>query len=411
MARVSKAPRSRAVGFTIAGLVLAVVSAANAAGNVLQRHAPALSVSAVPENGRAYAEAAHDVLKLAVVENDGEMPEQIPARAVLLAKRGFTSEPLAPQNSWIVALDRDAQGDREGARALMRAVSTATRRESPANLWLGEDYARLEDDENLYRYLDLTVRTSASARPVVLPQLVGALASVDAVKPLSILLEGNPPWARDFWREAVRRPQFAGNLSRLRMALGKADETRAASAAEDTFQLSLDRAILESLIERNQLAEAASFYGFLSSSQPSAEFTSDFAQAPVYPPFDWDLAQEGEYGASVIPSRGRVLLSGINGARGVAARRLLKLEQGRFRVTLEGMTSTSQAATLQVRTRCVGATSVTPIPMQAEGESLTGQWEVASKPCDWYWLELQINVPSDSDPADIEFSTISVSKQ
>ncbi len=392
----------RNIAIWVAGLALAIVSGTSAVGGYAQKRNPALAVLAAPGNGLAKAHLADGVLKGVILQNKGEMPEAIPDLATAYAREAFLKEPLAAEAPRILALSRASEGG-EGtasARKLMRLIPAISKRETSATLWLSDDYAKLKDDAQALYFLDLTLRASSRSKELLLPMMVNIADREEAIAPLARALDRDPPWLAEFWAEAVKQVPRAKAIAKLR-------ET---SEPPETMREEVDKQLLNNLVQQGAYAEAADLSAILTGAKRSASFTSRFDIFPKYPPFDWELVSEGGYGAFIDGENKALLMSAMSGERGVAARRMLPLERGRYTLTLKDVEQSSDSVTLKVQTRCPDDSAQVVHELTPRGDNLQAEWQVAGVPCDYYWLEIIIDVPSDDQPVDVRIGAMTLSK-
>lgn len=397
---MSKSKRNIAIW--VAGVVLAVVAGTNAVGGYAHKRNPPLAVMAAPGNGLAKAKMADAVLKGAILQNKGEMPEEIPALATAYAREAFLTEPLAAEAPRILALSRisaDGEGV-EAARALMRLIPAISKRETSATLWLSDDYAKLKDDAQALYFLDLTLRASSRSKELLLPMMVDIANREEAIAPLARALDRDPPWLAEFWAEAVKQVPRAKAIAKLR-------ET---SEPPEAVKEATDKQLLDNLVQQGAFAEAADLTAFLSGAARSASFTSQFDAFPKFPPFDWELLSEGGFGAFIDGESKTLLMSAMSGERGVVARRILPLEQGRYTLTLRDVERSSDSVILRAQTRCPDDSAQVVHELKPSGKTLRAEWQVAGSPCDYYWLELIIDVPSDDEPVDVRIGSVTLAK-
>lgn len=392
----------RNMAIWVAGVFLAVLAGATSVGGYAQKRNPPLAVMASPGNGLAKAELADAILRGAIIQNSGEMPDEVPAQAVAFAREAFLKEPLASGPPRIIALERASSkgAGEDGARALMRLIPAISKRETSATLWLSDDYAKLKDDEQALYFLDLTLRASSRSKELLLPRMVDITNREDAIAPLARALDREPPWLTDFWGEAVKQVPRAKGVAQLREISEPPESARA----------EIDRQLLNNLVQQGAYSEAAGLTAFLDGSKVSASFTSRFDTFPNFPPFDWELISEGGFGAFIDGENKTLLMSAMSGERGIAARRMLPLERGRYTLTLKDVEHSSDSVILRAQTRCPDDSAQVVHELTRSGEDLLAEWQVAGVPCDYYWLELIIDVPTGGEPVDVRIGSLSLSK-
>ncbi|UIP07369.1 hypothetical protein LY632_02930 [Erythrobacter sp. SDW2] len=385
----------------LAGLLAAAFSAMAASGSIASARAPLAVVDMVPESGRVYAEAADAILKQTIKDNQGALPDQIPQASIDYSRRAFALEPLAVQAPRIIALSRQAEGNDDEARRIMRLLPAISKREAAANIWLSQDYAQLGDDATAFTYFDMTLRVSESSAPLLIPPLVKGLEQEQLRAPLIKLLEARPAWQDDFWLEAVRRPEVALPAMRLRMELGK-QQGRA---------LEVDRGLIGNLVAENKFADALSYYRFLTGKQGARDLSFPFERAPTFPPLDWDLVTDGDFSSSIEPAAGKMMISAAPATGGVAARRLVALEQGAYRTSVLFTATNPGDVTISLNLRCAenDGEAIRSAPFAAASEAA----QVLRLPagCRYYLLEIAYRNDAPIDGVDIAIDSITLRKE
>lgn len=398
----SSARASARIGLIwLTGLALAVLSGMAATGAVSSARLPLAAVGMIPESGRVYADAADAVLKQAIRANDGALPETIPAASVTFARRAFALEPLAVQAPRIIALARASEGRLEDARRIMRLLPPLSKREAAANVWLSQDYARLGRDAEAFEYFDMTLRVSESSAPLIIPPLVTGLEQERLREPLARLLRARPPWAEDFWLEAVRRPAIAEPAMRLRMELGR----------QRGDALAVDRELIRNLVDEGRFDDAQTYFRFLTGERVARDLDFPFERAPAFPPIDWELLTDGNFSSAIDPQAGRMLISAAPASRGVVARRLVTLEPGNYRTSVSYRASPSEDVALALTLRCaeVRAQPIRSAPFAAtSSQSQVLRFEGQ---CRNYLLEIDYRNGAATDGADIAIDTITLRKE
>jgi hypothetical protein len=385
----------------LAGLAVAAFSGMAAFASVSGARNPLAAVGALPENGQVYASAADAVLKLAIQDNKGAMPKAIPERSLGFARRAFAIEPLAVQAPRMVALALDAEGESEEARRIMRLIPPLSKREAATNVWLSADYARQGNEAKAFAYFDMTLRVSESSVPLIIPPLVQGLEREELRAPLAKLLASAPPWENDFWLEAVQRPELAIPAARLRRDLGR----------KQGSTLAVDRGLIENLVDEGNFAEALRHYRFLTGKQAAQDLNFPFERAPAFPPLDWELQAAGDFSAAIDPGATQMVISAGPATRDVVARRLVALEPGRYRATVDYSATLADGVTVSLALRCAETRAqpvrTTPyVPGQATSQIIT-----TGGTCRYHLLEIEYRNDSPIDGVDITLDAITLRKE
>lgn len=385
----------------LAGLAVAGFSGMAAFASVSSARIPLAAVGTMPENGQVYASAADAVLKLAIQGNKGALPEAIPQRSIDFARRAFAIEPLAAQAPRIIALARAAEGENDQARQIMRLIPPLSKREAATNVWLSTDYAKQGNDAEAFAYFDMTLRVSESSAPLIIPPLVQGLEREEMRAPLARLLRVAPPWENDFWLETVRRPELALPATRLRRDLGR----------KQGGALAVDRGLIENLVNERQFAEALSYYRFLTGKQAAQDLTFPFERAPTFPPLDWELQTAGDFSASIDPAASRMVISVGPAIRSAVARRLVALDPGRYRATVDYSATVEDGVTISLALRCAEARAqpIRSAPF-GPGQEIAQTISVVGN-CRFFLLEIDYRNDSPIDGVDIAIDAITLRKE
>ena len=138
---------------------------------------------------------------------------------------------------------------------------------------------------------------------------------------------------------------------------------------------------------------------------------SDFSRSPLLPPFDWQLATTGSLGSTIDPGAKTLSVSAIGGARGSAARQLVRLLPGRYRLHWSLASDMPlPAGALSARIECAEE-GVKSIPIEAV-PIVTGKQtrtvEIPDGVCSWYWLSLFVTLADDAQGVDAYFHAVSL---
>jgi len=390
----------------LAALIVAAMAASQAMSMVAESPSPTLAMKLIPADGRAYSRAADLLVRQAIADSNGAMPDEIPGNVVELARRGFRLDPSAPEAVRTLALAAEAGGDKDKARELMRLTSRLSRRESVTNMWLSQDYLAHGQPEIALKYYDITLRTSPAAAQLLLPKMAAALQQDGMVELLGRLLHERPFWAADFWRQVIRVPQAAENAARLRSLTG-----HTGSPDDET----IDKILLGQLVTQRRFTQATGLYQNLLGHTPErGGLVSDFRRSPTLPPFDWDLVSNGDLAASVDPRAGELYVSASPGAYGIIARRLVRADAGNYRLTVDFVGSLDARVALRARFRCAlggkgGGTFWSP-PLAA-GQQSALNLAAPESDCPYRWLELQLAAPATGGPSDIVIDRVALNRE
>ncbi len=358
----------------------------------LTRFSPEVAVKAAPGNGEALARLAELKLASAVHEAGGD--EFPPSLAELLwheAREAFLQAPLAPRAVRIAALSREAMGDEQLARTLMRGVVELTKRDLATHLWLITDYGRSGDLASLLHHYDFALRTSSQAPGILLPRLALVLQVPGAIEVLAPVLAQQPPWTQQFWRTTYVTPETLPQAAELRLALLEQN----IPVPDD-----VDRRLILSLARDREWDVAANLYRRVAGDDAPALDRigeADFSRVPQLAPVEWNFPSSGLQSGEIAPETHRMILSGGPASSGIAAMRVVALEPGRYELRLEREEpETGNSPTLAVEIVCVDEVPQRRIArFREEGSTIHGFFE-ADASCRYYALQVHLQVPRNS---------------
>ncbi|MEH6792137.1 hypothetical protein [Parasphingorhabdus sp.] len=384
----------------IVGLAIALASGLAAVGAIVKSQAPELAVSLQPANGFAFDTLASNSLKAAVAANDGRFPNSVDPVAASFAKRAFVSEPVTPEAIAVLAL-----GSTEGKkRELMHEALALSRRQQLVNGWMIVDAGTREDIPEILNHYDTMLRTSSSAASVVIPTMARALTNRNFVEPFAGLLSKNPPWASGFWGAVVTTPEAIENAAQLRGML---------YAADDSKEIYQDANLIYALVNNQQFGSAESLYQLLAGQRKEASLLKNglFEREPEYPPLDWQLFSNGEYGAAV--AGGNLQLSAIPSSGGLFARQLVKLPSAILKMSVKSNTSIPKDANISIDIRCGETLDNAPRPIRiALTDKLTRQ-QISNQRsgCSFYWFDVVGRSAEGGDGFDVVIESVSLQRQ
>ncbi len=396
-------------------IVLAAFTASQAFALVAAKKGPLTALLVYPQNGFALGHAADALLKEAVLENEGAMPGTFDPQISMWAKQGLAAEPAAYAAIRMKALDYAADGETDKAQRLVRAMQKLTRRDRVANFWLVEDYGKREDLPNMLKYYDLTLRTSNSAREILVPQLVSVMDQSEAVGPMSELLAKDPSWADQFWGRLVRTKSSLPHTGLLRMQM----ITRQIAPAQEIDDLLVKQLVRYRHFDRAYEVAQALTPGedketkrtaASASDRTSVLQNADFSSQPVLAPFDWDIISTGEYGAAVDTKAGQLIISALSDSSGIATRQLFKAQPGQYKLVAKAAEGPSGEASLSIQIRCAELPNTRNLLKRLEWseKELVDTINLSQSFCRFFWLEVSISNPPRSDANDIILDSVNV---
>ncbi len=398
------APDSRKVSallciWTIA-IVLAFVSIMISLGGITKKKAPELATSVWPINGFALQSSAGRSVREAIINNKNSFPDSINASTTEIAERAFAHEPNASSAVTVMALGAQEQS----RRRLMEQSVELSRRDSLTSAWMIFDNGKRDDLDGVLEYYDISMRTSGIASSTFLPVVAKVLADDRFIDPLAKLLAKNPPWARRFWEIIIYEKPSLSNAATLRLELIDEEKIPANVYA--------DNALIQNLVAAGLFDEALQLYHRLTGRKATGRSFvrgGNFEQASTYPPLDWQVVSNGDFGSDIDSANGTMNVSAIGSAGGIFARQLIKLPAGDFIFSATLNSAPEGMGILIAELKC--AQAITPrfkpvkIPLRA-GKNVRTVEGIRSN-CSYYWLDISGRANEGSDGFDATITNIS----
>jgi hypothetical protein len=354
----------------------------------------------------ALAVAAQDRL------DGGASPANLDA-AERLALASLDGSPLNAPALRVLGEIAKARGDSGRAMALFQGAARWSRRDTVTNASLLDDALRRGDIPEAVRRADIILRYAPEVSSAVFPPLAQIAADPRFQPALARQLATRPAW----------RPSFLTYLGQ------KADP---AVALDVMSGLSADGApptdaevtpLLDRMVEQHRFLDAfVAWQQFLPATAGKMRGNvrdGDFGGVAGAPPFGWDLRSGAGAAAEIQqgPSAGsagsalKVSYDGVSNA--TAARQLLVLGQGAYRLTIRTYVSAPRAATHLAWTltcaedaRPLAATPDTPL--EPGWNVVTADFQVPATSCEGQWLSL-VGVPGErTDDVELWFDGIEI---
>lgn len=308
-----------------------------------------------------------------------------------------------------LGLIADLQGDIDTARKAFIFANRITKRNLATHLWFIQDAVERDDSVGALEHFDLALRSSDLAAPILFPVLVRATEEPRLIKPFVVILKRQPDWAPWFMGSLVNTGTATTNILKMLEIL----RTSTVIAPP-----SLYRDYAKRLVAQQDYGAAFAAYALGRSSVANAKLirNGDFR----YPdedgePFGWTLTNEAGIIAEIAQTEnvatGQALQVTTNAnANGIAARQLLVLPAGHYRMTGAWSGQLSQAISLSWRLTCAGQTrEMTRAPFRAEG-TIFAEFVVSKHDCPAQWLELNVAQKYDEDVRTYIIRSISIVK-
>lgn len=396
-------PGKLRIAVAVALLAVGAMSATAAFSASIGRQLPSAALGLWPPSGDVHARAATLEIAQAVAEAGTwaqAIPPNLPRRIADLSLRALALEPASVTAMRNLALYRASHGDREAARALMRAALAASRRDTGVNLWLTEDFARAGDEAASLELYDITIRTDAAAAAMLMGQMAQMFDQPKMLPSFENLLSKRPPWIDDFWSEVLSRPSNLENAYRLRRAL----HLRRVAMAKDH-----DALLIAKLADAGLVGEAFALHDLVAGggSRDQILVNGSFDQADGHPPIGWKVVAESTFGSTIDPEAGMLEITALPEAEGVAAQQLVQLGRG-GEFVLRAVYSGAGDEPLIVDFACVGERGAERLKKSIPVASGRDVRTVLGNDCRFAWFSLVLS--RDDDPAgrDIRVSEVSL---
>lgn len=355
-----------------------------------------------PPTGTVKASLAAKSLAVRIARQPGA---GVSSGEVAIAREAYSAEPLSSTALSVIILSLRAG---EHRNEMLTFAGKLSRR----NGLLNEEQIRLAavqgDDAAFFRWLSRSVLTNNELRTRYVGAMAEATAREGAVAALAPVVGPNPEWANFYWRQVLRRPASLSNAAQLRLAI-------AAAPWRQTIIKEADQQLVLGLVNRSKFETAHEVFKGLrgTKSAQSREILAggDFAEQPRLAPFDWQLAVSGALGAAIDEKQKLLTVSAIGGARGPAARQLINLAPGTYRLSWS-LTSSAPIApqSLVARLDCAerGVKSAGMITVPLTVGTNVASFSVPDVACRWHWFSVDISLPDGAPGVDAYFRKISL---
>lgn len=329
-------------------------------------------------------------------------------KELALAQRGYRAEPLATSGVALQALSMMQRADTARGQSLLELAGKLTRRNTLINNALIESAARRNDDRSFFTWLSRVMLTNRDAGQIYAAAMADATARTGAVEALTPVIGPNPRWADQYWRLVVGRSDSLENAAMLRVAVAKKPWSQTAIGPTDND-------LVSGLVNIGEFDRARQLVDVLQPGalRPQANLlmNASFAAVPTFPPFDWQLSALGNLGASIDRKNKRLDISAVAGAGASAARQVLRLVPGEYRLNWSLSSNSPLAAnTLTARIRCAEpkVPSVAPLPITLTAGKRQTNIRIEDGACRWHWFSIDLAVPDDSMGVDVLLSGLSL---
>lgn len=385
-------------------LALAPISFLLAWQGVHQARRPEIAMALPFVSGFAQGEAAEARLR-ASFDRTGQVDRKNLPPIISLSRDALRKEPLNSVAWRNLGLAFDFLGDREKARKMLRHAVALSRREAVAQQWLIQDYGQLERPKEMLARLDETLRTSSSARDLLVPRMRDALANPTLIEPLQRLLSKNPPWADQFWGGTGTSAAALVNAATLRERL---------RAAHVRSNPAFDQLLINGLVSNGEFDKAERLFRAVDPAEAvheQGEFlrNASFLALPKMQPFAWQLLQGDSAQADIDPASGTLSVTVFGTGTDIIARQPVKLPPGPFRLSAHTATlDRASADILRIEIFCAEKArmrEVVRIPIDAKTVEKTF---VPQMGCRWFWVQLTSRPSQSTNEVSVDLTQISL---
>lgn len=241
--------------------------------------------------------------------------------------RALHSEPLSSRALRQLGVYYAMTGNVEKGRKLIELSSSLSRRDTPGQLWLTDNYLRSGKSREALQALDIVMRTQPQTREAAFGALGNALADPEFRRVFVPYVRNKPSWLKPFiqFNVSLKNPEV---LSRTLIQMG--------AISKEVVDERTAGALLISLVNRSPIDDVRAFY--LSIPGTSAKSLSAInharaADAFKFPPVGWELMNDGNVQGFGDVKDGDVGIEALAapGTSGTAARKLIFLRPGTYR--------------------------------------------------------------------------------
>jgi hypothetical protein len=303
-------------------------------------------------------------------------------------------EPFASGALTLIGIARDQRGDAANATRIVASAHALDKRQLVANAWLINRYGTAGRDREVLALLDEALKVRPELSDRYMPAFAQALQNSETVPVFQTLLSRHPAWEGDFWSAVA--------LNRAALPNGEVLRSRLLASHHDLD--SVDAMLMRAYIQAGRLDLAVSSGKNLPTLPEDGDNmirNSSFSRTPILPPLDWELMNDGRISTTVDEASGRLEISALPGAGGVAARQLIALPPGNYALLVKlGQQALSSGSDVTAHLYCAeqgvqGASLNERLNGDLDRSFVVG----ADAQCRFYWIELIFSALDSSGPA------------
>lgn len=319
---------------SVAGLTLAVGTAAVSISISIGKKDPSLAVRLLPNNCRALALQSF-------VEFQGKItdPSELAAAAnatLPAAREALRCAPLLAKPRAIAVVAQSDEADRRKALSL---TSKINRRDLFVQSLVMQDQLNAGGVRNVFVTFDQILRVNENHYADFFPALAGAIANQGDVSDIAELLNGGAAWNSQFLDYAVTQPDSLTWLAQVHPVLASTDE-------------GFDAALIAGLTRRGSYGDAWTIYR-----KAAGEASVKTEAWPTrFAPFDWDLTRSSDVRVTPDGTADQVEVHVRAGSGGWLGRRVLPRPGSRAELELVHAIKPATASEgLRVIAKCTGS--------------------------------------------------------
>ncbi|MDP5280688.1 hypothetical protein Q9Q95_17310 [Sphingomonas sp. DG1-23] len=373
----------------VLALALAGWSSADALSRSARASAPEFARKVAPWNAASLGTQGAAVLMRTEDPTASRRARAIAAAAI---RRGD----LSASTLRTAALAESAVGNGDRAARLIGLAQRLSRRDLLTQIWYIEHYSAAGDVRRTLDHYEIALTTSRSALQLLYPVLVGAAADPALTPEIGkfMLRNRGRPWWQPMMGALIGEstdPRAAAQIARIALKPGPGE----------------DRALVKTAIARlvavQAFDEASRLYAGMArgnAKAPDSVGDGGFERDPALPPFDWELAEDGnvrsQRGPAPAGREGNVLwIDADGGVRTVVVSQLLKLAPGAHQLSaVVGATGDGEDSHLLFAMRCAVGESADQLidvtPSASAVRTVRGSYTVPAG-CAWQRLSVQVS--------------------
>jgi tetratricopeptide (TPR) repeat protein len=386
---------ARVAALAALAVLLVYLAIHELAAHTIRKANPDLALRLAPSNSAVLVSTLEDRLM-----SGGRGSELRP-----LAEKALRRDPLNTSAWRALGLIEASRGNIPLATKIISFANFLSRRDNATNIWLITQHLQRNDLPRALESYDYALSTSLSLREQLIPRLALATAEAEIIPPLAATLLRSPGWADDLFAAMINYAPDGRNAADLiaRLQAGRYEGSYA-----------LLRGLPKRFVLLNQVPAAHRIYRQLTHDRPSDTGVLAFSVLEPIEPFDWQLAAENGLDATALSdeaANGGVLSIRADPERvGTAAKRLLTLGPGEYRLDTPAVTGTGPApSSLQWIVSCHGSTGqLATASLRVSASPQTLRFRVPTQGCGAQWLSLRISTGSSHSATEIEMRSPSL---